>query len=343
LSLLFVIQLLKLFHKPSIEAFALAWALAFSAVMFKESGFVTLGMYFIMAILLKRSPFSGKFRLYTAIFVTTFLAYLIFYALTRTYADKQLDLGAGAIVNLWYFTAYMFIPTAKRIVDILPSSAALILRMAKIFMVFSIPILTFYIIKRGSLAVRFFLAWVVLQISTIAIMKWDGGLFSIYPSDSAARYFQTADIGCAVILAWIITSLYRRLSQTIFSRKFSLVFLAAVFILVNFGLSNLAIKKYSERQADSAILIHGLRPISNALSNGDTLIILTNKKNIPPMSIVESDMLLEAMIFMEFDKSLKVNVNEKPGYSTSDLSIIGRKKILGWDAAGRCLIFPSEN
>jgi hypothetical protein len=340
LSLLFILQIIKVFQKPNLLGFLLAWGLAFSAILFKESGFVTLGLYFLIAIFLKRSPFFGKFKYYTAFFIITFVAYLIYYGLTRTYADKQLVFGIDTLVNLWYFIAYMFLPLSKRIADTLPSSLVLFLKLIRIFIVISIPILFFTIIRKGIVAAKVFLFWSIMYISTIAIMKWGMGLFSLYPTETAGRFFYTADIGLAVVLAWLIIYFYSKTTISFLSSRTLKIMCAGVFVILNLAIVYKTNRIYATRQAIVGNLINDLRSRPDSLVDGDTLIVVLEGKNNPPQTIVESEQHMEAIIFMNLDKRIKVWAVNKNDYADAKVPNGRSKKVISWDARNKHLVIP---
>jgi hypothetical protein len=340
LSLLFVFHIFKVFKKPSLGGFLLAWTLAFSAVLFKESGFVTLGLYFLIAIYMKRSPFSGKLKFYTAFFILSFTAYLIYYAATRTYADKQLDFGVGTIINLWYFLTYMIVPLSKRITDMIPTSLIYSLKYIKIVLTISIPIVILMIIKKGPSIVKFFLMWVIMYLSTIAIMKWNTGLFNLYPEETAGRFFYTVDIGTAVILAWLLIMIYDKTGHIFRKRKFLIAVCSGIFIALNLGIIYKTTQIYLYRQSEVNNIMNDLGSISNQLANGDTLSIIVEKKYTPPEDIVESEPHIQAIIFMKFDKIITVDVTEETKIEYSERSTDNSRVFMLWNPKYRHLIIP---
>jgi hypothetical protein len=339
MSLLFVLQILRVFDKPSFGGFLLAWALAFSAVLFKESGFVTLGLYFVIAYIKKRSPFSRKLIPYTVFLVITFLGYLVYYALTRTFADKQLEFGISTIVNLWYFTIYIFFPMAKRIAELMPNGLILFSQMIRIALTFSLPIISYFILRKGPALAKLFLLWIIMYISTIAIMKWDIGLFSLYPEETAGRFFYTANVGASVIMAWILVSTYNKIDWSNGLNKIISVLFISLLIAINLGVVYKTTRIYASRQAMVDNLINDLSVISPTLTDNDSLIVLVEKKHDPPVIILESEPHMEAIFYMNSNKVIRFRVVEKPGYSDSDLSLA--KRVIAWDTTSEHLIIPS--
>ncbi len=342
LSLLFILQIIKVFQKPNLPGFLLAWGLAFSAILFKESGFVTLGLYFLIALFLKRSPFMGKFKYYTTFFIITFLAYLIYYGLTRTYADKQLVFGIDTLVNLWYFIAYMFFPLSKRIADTLPPNLIPTLKFIRILSIISIPILFLTTIRKGITAAKVFLLWVIMFISTIAIMKWEITLFSLYPTQTAGRFFYTADIGAAVVIAWLIIHIYDKIDIRLLSSRPLRIFCFCVFIILNLGIVYKTNRIYFSRQAVVGNLINDLHSISGSLADGDTLIILCEGENKKPETIVGSESHMEAIIFMNFDKYVKVRTVDKNDYDPIKGRIDRSEKVISWNPGKMHLAIPAS-
>jgi hypothetical protein len=338
LSLFFVLQILRVFDKPTFGGFLLAWALAFSAVLFKESGFVTLGLYFVIAYINKRSPFSRKLLPYTVIWVITFLGYLVYYALTRTYADKQLEFGFGSIVNLWYFTTYIFFPMAKRIAELLPNGLILFSKTIRIALTLSLPIFSYLILRKGPAIIKLFFLWIIMYVSTIAIMKWGIGIFSLYPVETAGRFFYTSDVGASVILAWIFISIYNKINWSIRLNKIIYALLVSLFIAINLGAVYTITRIYAERQTMVDNLINDLSIISPTLTDNDSLTVLVAKKHDPPEIILESEPHMEAIIYMNFNKSVRFRVAEMPGFTNSDLSLA--KRVIAWNTTNEHLIIP---
>jgi hypothetical protein len=338
LSLFFVLQILRVFDKPTFGGFLLAWALAFSAVLFKESGFVTFGLYFVLAFINKRSPFSRILIPYTVFFMITFVGYLVYYSLTRTFADKQLEFGIGTILNLWYFTSYIFFPMAKRIAEPLPNGLILLFKMIRILLTISLPIFSYIILRKGPTITKLFFLWIVMYISTIAIMKWDVGLFSLYPQETAGRFFYTVNIGMSVILAWVILAIFDKIAWPIKPNKIPFLFLACLFIIINLVVVYKTTRVYADRQVMVDNFKSDIGTISSKLMENDSLTVLVEKKHDSPEIILESEPHAEAIIFMNFNKSVKYRVVEKPGFTYTDLSIT--KRVIALDTLSEHLIIP---
>jgi hypothetical protein len=211
----------------------------------------------------------------------------------------------------------------------------------KVILTASIPILSYIIVKTTRAVVKFFFLWAVMFISTIAIMKWDVGLFSLYPGDTAGRFCYTANIGTAVIMAWLANIVYDKTRVMLTIRKFVPVIFCGLFIILNLGIIYKTTRIYAYRQALMSDIIGDSRLLSGSFSNSDTLTILVDKKHTPPETIVDSEKHIQAILFMNFEKTVEVRVIEKPERSNTELSIDNPSKIIAWNAGSGHFVIPA--
>ncbi|UCE67634.1 MAG: hypothetical protein JSU85_06400, partial [Candidatus Zixiibacteriota bacterium] len=235
LSFLFAMITLKLIEKPSFRLFLMLWVVGFMAVLIKESGFITIGIFFILLILKGKSPFRREYLYYSSIFILTYLLYLYGYFITRTLADRDLDLGIGILVNLWYFISYLAAPISKRIAEGFPDRYLWILKFIKMVVAIGVPVILAYIYIKAKIGCKFFILWSIMFISTIAITKWDVHPFSLYPERTAARFMYSAVPGMAVALAWIITTyVNKRIFKNVYIKSAVIIlYVAANFLIVH--------------------------------------------------------------------------------------------------------------
>ncbi len=198
LCLLITLKTIKFAERPSRADFVSILIFALAAILIKENGFVSIGLYCTIIILKGGNPFSRKFRAYSLVFMTVFLAYLVFYFTTRTYADKQIDSITGIFINIWYLMSYLFVPFSRRLLDIVPAGLVQILKICKIIIIVLMPLLLIYGLAKGRIFVRYFILWALMFISTVAILRWDLSLFSLYPGGTAARFMYSASPGFVV-------------------------------------------------------------------------------------------------------------------------------------------------
>ena len=71
LSFIFAMRVLKLIEKPSNLLFLQVLMLGLTAVLIKESGFITIGIYYLLMIYRRKSPFHRDYRLYSIVFILT--------------------------------------------------------------------------------------------------------------------------------------------------------------------------------------------------------------------------------------------------------------------------------
>jgi hypothetical protein len=341
LSLLFVLQTSKFYKNPTFKAFLLTWLLAITALLFKESGYVALGIYFLLPFLLKQSPIAGKLKWYSAAFSISFMIYIILYITTRIYADKQVDLGMGFFITIWYLLTYMFLPISRRFGETFPSEIIFLLKLIKIGVTCLIPFIILFALKKGKVAIKFFSLWSIMFIATFSIIKWNVGLFSLYPESTASRFFYTANVGWAVLMAWIIIIVYDKLNIPRYLNKYFLIAFACMVIIINFWIVNKISGIFSKQQAMADTLIEDLRPVAANLADNDTLIVLIEKISSPPDLLVESEPHLEAVLFLTFNKQIEVIVKQEPGFITQSLILNGRTKVIGWNCADSHIIMPS--
>jgi hypothetical protein len=330
LSLLFAILILRLIEKPKFNLFLLCWTIGFMALLIKESGFVTIGIYFVLLILKGKSPFCRKFLIFTLIFMLTYLLYLYGYFITRTVADKELDLGAGALINLWYFIS-------KRIAGGFPAQYIWILKSIKIITGIAVPAILAYIFVKAKTGHRFFILWSIMFISTIAILKWGVNLFSLYPEKTAARFMYVAVPGMAVALSWILTTYF---NKPVFKNIYLVFLLTAFYVSGNFLITHRISQLYFNRQALTASILEDFNTLQPILERSHTLVILTEDVENTPQ-IVTSGKHLRGMIFVILNRELEVIVEEREDYDTDDLLENNRMLTIGWDIKKRRFMIPA--
>ena len=337
LSLLFAYITLQLIEKPAHSRFVLLWTVGFMAVLIKESGFVTIGIYFILLILRGKSPFRRRFLIYSLVFIMTYLLYLYAYFITRSVSYTELDLGVGTFINLWYFMSHLAAPISKRIAEGLPARYLWIFKLCKIAIVMIVPVALIFIFAKAKTGCRFFILWSVMFVSTIAIIRWDIHPFSLYPEKTAARFMYSAVPGLAVAVAWFITTYFnRRAFNNVYVKSAVIIFYIAANFLITHRISQL----YFNQQALTASILEDFNTLEPILARSDTLVVLTGDMASTPQ-IIASGKHLHGIIYVTLDHEIKVIVEGRENYGTGDLLTDNGTLIIGWDIKKQRFMIPS--
>ncbi|MCD6161912.1 MAG: glycosyltransferase family 39 protein [candidate division Zixibacteria bacterium] len=329
LSLLFTLKMIDLIERPQILNFIIVFLIGIAATLIKESGFVTIGLFFLLLILKRKNPLSKEFRLYSIFIILIYLIYIIMYFITRTYADKKLVIGLETIMNLWYFIIYIIFPLSKRFAAIIPEGMLWAVKAIKITATLAAPLVLFYAFKKGGNALKYFILWSVMFISTIIIFDWNLGLFDLYPGKTASRFMYSVIPGFSVVISWLIINVIWARFKFL-NKKSIMIIMVILFISGNF----LIIKKVSNifiyKQNITNEILDSLYGITDNLKKSDILIILT--KDIESAFIVlPSEIHIEAMIFVKFNKLIDVQVKEVSQYKSNAIGYSDRVMTLGWD------------
>jgi hypothetical protein len=335
LSLLLAIKTIDFIRRPSPIIFLQIWLIGFAALLIKESGFVALGIYISIFILNYISPLRREFRVYTTFLILSFFIYLFFYFKTRTFADRDVELGIDTLINLWYFTTYLVFPLSERIVQAIPEKLIMVLEYSKIIITICFPLILIYIFKKAGIGVRFFILWSLMFISTIAILKWDVGPFTLYPYTTASRFMYTPVIGIAVSAAWLVSFIFDKI-RGFKGLSFLKLSIALLYILGNIFITWQVSKLYFKQQNLSSRLISGLSSFKDVYDECDSLIVLTDSIDETPQ-VVASGHHLQAIMYVMLDYDMEVATVERENYGQDDLGFKGKTLIIGWNNETRTL------
>ncbi len=338
LSLIFAMRVLKLIEKPSNLLFLQVLMLGLSAVLIKESGFITIGIYFLLMIYKRKSPFHRDYRLYSIVFFLTYFFYIFAYFSTRTVVERQLDLGPDTIVNLWYFMSYMATPISKRIAENIPAQLIWMFKFLKITVAVIVPVVLIYAYRKAGIGIRFFILWSIMFVSTISILKWNIHPFSLYPERTAARFMYSAVPGMAVVSAWVVMLFFGKFKR-IFGKAYVKTFLVIVYVLLNFLITYRISRLYFRQQDLTASIVEIIDKLDPILVQCHSLVVLTNNKEKTPQ-IVSSGIHLQAMIYINSGRKLDVSVEERENYTMDDLGRTNGTIMIGWEADERCWKLP---
>ncbi len=332
LCLLVVLKSLEAVEKPSWSLFVQIWLLGIAATLIKESGFVSIGLFWAVLLLKGKSPLSRPFRLFTLLAALSFAAFLIGYSATRTVADREIVLNAHTVVNLWYFLVYLITPFAKRIVESVPEQMIGLLKVIKIATTVFVPLCGIYLWRKGGMVCRLFLLWSIAFIATIAIMKWDVSLFDLYSERTASRFMYSPVLGVSVCLGWLAQAVADRFRA--FRQKYVVAVVAVLFI----GLNWLAVRQvsglYLENQAVANCIIETFKASASSLATCDSVIVFSDDLPNAP-ALVVSSRHLEAILYVWFDRRLSVTVTDR---ELQDGTVIGKPTnvvVFRWDGATR--------
>ena len=339
LSLLFAIFVLRFMEKPRFSLFIFCWLIGFSALLIKESGFVTLGIYFLLFILKGKSPFRKEFVIYSLLLSTTYLLYLCGYFITRTVADREVALGYETILNIWYFLSYLVSPVSRRIATGFPESYLWILKTIKITAAIAVPILLVYIFVKGRSGHRFFILLSIMFISTIAITKWNLAPFDLYPERTVGRFMYSVTPGFAVALAWFIEN---HIAMRIMRRGYFRYAMVILYIISNFLITYRISQLYFYRQRLVSSIIQSLEILNPALARCQSVVVLTGNMEKTPQIISSGDHL-HGMIYVLLDKDITVSVKEYGNYISNQLIEKNDLLTLEWDTANQNFVLPAVN
>ena len=331
LTLLFTLKTINFIKKPCPGDFIQILMLGIAATLFKESGFVTIGIYFLLLILNGKNPISRNIRYYSLLMIISYLIYLIIYFKTRTMVDKEIGLGFGTIINLWYLLSYTLTPFSKRVLSFVPEQMLWIIKLLKITVAIMLPLIAIYLVKKGSKAAIYFFIWSVMFLSTVSVFNWNLSLFDLYPERTVSRFMYSAILGMAVVLSWFLYGILFQRFQ-FFSKRVVFIPLIMIFILGNF----LIIKKVSgafvSSQKLSNNIIEGLDELSHDFADGDTLLVITDDID-HTAQIIKSEIHLKAIVFVEFDKHIEVLVQAGNFSTLSDQNTTSKTHVIGWDTS----------
>lgn len=308
LSLACVLAVLRFAEAPSPVNFLLVVAAGFGALGFKESGFVTLGLYFVALWLTGRNPLSRRYLHYSVILLLLYAAYLGFYFHNRVVTDsKDIALGPGMVTNTWYFVSYMLFPVARRIVEIVPGQLTPVLQLLKYAVTLITPLLLAVACWRGPRAVRFFIFWTIGFAATAAVFDWNLNLFDLYPEQTISRFMHTPNIGIAVLAGWLVSALWSLEPLRKLQRGSVPILIALLFIALNAGIVYKMSQLYLSQQRLVGSVIADLRQLAPQIDDNATLQITIPDFESTP-TIVRTGVHLRAIINVTLDKQVAVEI-----------------------------------
>ena len=336
LILIFLILLKRFHERPDFARFSVMFAVGWAAALFKESGLVAAALYFVYLLLRRSNPFAESYWKYSLLYILSYFIFIIAYFQTRTVADKQIELGFGAIINTIYFCSYLLVPLAKGVAIGLSPELTAALHWARIFIMLALPAALLYAIFKGSNAIRVFIFLMLLFIGTVAVFKWNLSLFSPYPEDPASRFMYSPFVGMAVFLAWLIAGGLSYLKKR---RGFgiTIVGLASIYIAANFAILTKVSSTFKSQQQLSQRIIDGIQANQALFSDIDSVVVITDDM-VATEQMISSNKHLPAILLVKFDLDVSVGVRETENDLLSSLGIKNRTLTIGWDSRKNLLI-----
>lgn len=336
LCLLVILKTLTAIERPTFVNFLQIWLLAAAATLIKESGFVSIGIFFALLVLRGISPLNRQFRAFSLFFLISFSLFLVGYTLTRTVVDRDVSLGIDTFVNLWYFLTYIALPLSQRLVALAPDSIVWVFHGLKVVITVLLPLVAFYVWRRGGVSVRLWITWSVMFVSTIAIMTWDVGLFSLYSAKTAARFMYSPSVGYAVCFAWLWTteleSRFSWLKNSVLS-----ISIVVLYVGLNFAAVSVTSRLYQSNQEQVARTIEDIKAVWFAVEQSDSLIIFSEDRKAT-RSALGSEKHVEALIYVVFDHQVKVGIKELATYESSRAPRDPRNMELFWSESTKRLM-----
>jgi len=297
LCLLLAIRVFSLIERPRASCFLQILGLGLAATLFKESGIVSIGIYLLLLIMHDKNPFDRRFRAYTLLFAVVYTTYLVYYFQTRTVIDKELTIGLDNAVNMWYFLVHMVLPITARITQLVPDQLLWLLKVLKVTLTLSLPLGLWYLAKKGGKPLIFFIFWSSMFLSTIAVLRWDVGLFTLYPEKTISRFMYSATIGFSVAAGWLLWRLHSWLTRVNVSKWTGIVFLIT-FLGINLFATWQMSKLYFQNYKRSENLIRSFSESLSELSQCQTVVIYHDEDD---PQVVRSGKHLRAILDVQFN------------------------------------------
>jgi hypothetical protein len=317
-----------------IETQKLVWYLAailcwLLAALTKESGFVSIAPALLLLLLYGRSPFKTPALWPTLGIALIGAGYLIFYFSGRVYIDKELVLQPSALINLWYLLAYLIFPLSARVAAMVPSTLHLLLPVGKVVATVAVPVLVWFIWRKGETVLRFFALWSSLFVLPIVLFDWNVSLLSLYPERTVSRFLYTSNIGTMVLLGWGLVYLWRRLLGRLKGSKVLVVVAAALIVVLNGAVIYKITGKYRTGQSlDRQNYVTVTTAVES--SNTSYLTIIVHEQDSLPQFIADT-LFIKAMALVGAGREVSVHVSTVADTANS------HGALLWWDQSSELL------
>ncbi len=339
-TLLFSLLINKFHNTPNLTNFLPLILTGIAASFFKESGVVTFGLYFFYLMLCKTNPFEKKYRLFSILMIAAFLIYMITYFQNRVVADdKDVALGIGTITNVWYFIVYLISPITKRVLSFFPGQTIIILKFIKISLTLLYPLLLIYIFIKSDKVARFFIAWMVMFLSTTAVFGWGINIFDLHPERTISRFMYCAVPGLSIVVGWILIKITSFRSLKKLSNKLIVIPVILVFIAFNWAIVKKVSTLYFQRQQFSNTIISSFGDMQNKWEDIRNLeICIDETDNIS--TVLESEICLEALMLVSYNKSVNIDIVRSDTIITKHIGYDNETLSVEWDNQNQKFILP---
>ncbi len=312
LSLLVLLAVRRHVESPSIIRFLIIVTIAIAAVLIKESGIVTAGLYFLVLLANRQNPWNKKWLVYSLALTVICAAYLLFYFQGRSVVDKELVFGPHVFINLWYLTVYTFFPLSNRIADMLPEQFHWVLTIIKLTLTLALPAMIWYVFRKGEVWTKIFLGWLLLFVLTVSFFKWDVSLLTHYPERSASRYMYTPGLGTVVIGAWLLNSFWSWWPGLRTYRRRLIILMAGLYIAANAVIIYKVTAIYRFKQAQEKQIYNSLVRYCKT-SSLELVNIHVPDFSVAP-AVITSEKFLEAMLFVGTGREVDVDLEQQAFY-----------------------------
>lgn len=310
LLLTFSIKLPDYYKHPSMKKLVMLLLIGFGSFLTKETGFVSLGLFFLYPILIKKNPLSKDLFRNSIILAIAYLLYLLWYFSARTVIDKELLFSFGFLINLWYLASYMFMPLSKRIVEMFGSELSSYLSILKIITTVAIPAGGILLFLKNMGRKRYFILWPLVVLLPVSLFDWNLSLFSLYPEMTASRFMYIPLPGLAVFLALILTNIFSLVSVGKISRGI----LAVLYVTASFMIINKIVILYETRQQQNLVIFDALTAHSELISAADNLVISSGSNDgYIEQALIGHEEIIEDICFLITGKEIAYSYLSKSG------------------------------
>lgn len=312
LSFIFCIICLSYIEKPTIKKGFLIFITGLLAILFKENGIVTLGLYFLCFIYRKVNPFSKNCKIVTVSLSLFYLLYIIWFFLTRGYVNNETEISITILGRLWFLLAYSLSPLTEATCGFLPSIIVVALLIVRYGLLFMLPIVFIHSVLKKKTTPLIGFSWAIMFLSTVAIMKTESSLLSAYPSILMTRYFYVAMPGVALVFMWTLSVFcdYIRLQKSVF--KYLLILIIPVYLLSSTFAGFKGNRSIRSRGVRTERAIACFNEEYSSLLSSDTLMVVGVSGKVPQTFAqcdfppVEMKSHFESLLAVQFGKDITV-------------------------------------
>jgi hypothetical protein len=160
------------------------------------------------------------------------------------------------------------------------------------------PVILSIVAFKGSRALRVFVLWSIMAISTVAIFDWHLRLLDLVPESTASRFMYYALPGLAILIGWTVQQIGNRIKSIRW--KSALAILAAIgFLAINHAIIRKVSQEYFKSQDISKKVIASFADLKSKIGNvGPITVVLDSIPSNP--SVNQSPRHLEAIANIKY-------------------------------------------